>query len=391
MPRTFSFWLLLGLVSLFAVLLYHVIEPFIVAIFVGLVMAVLFAPFHQWLGRRVMDNGRWNAALTTGLAMVFVLLPISFTLLMAGSQLLRGGQQVVDWLEENSVDTLDDTMEHAERTELGARVAAAYRQLSSARKAQVRRVATRISEGAAAEMYAKTRGLLADLFTFVVSLCIVALTMYYILADRRLFMRHLHRTLPLQIEEERALNQSFERVCRGVVLGTVVAGVVQATLAGFAFAVLSVPQLWLLIVLSMFCSFIPFVGAAAVWGLVSVWLVFEGRVVAGIGLAVYGATVISTADNLVRAHVIGDQAKLHPLVSLITVLGAIKLMGLWGIFVGPMVAAILFALLNILRERFIQQNEPSPGGEGDPRGSSERQAGDEPYESTALTRVSHTH
>ncbi|WP_145217322.1 AI-2E family transporter [Planctomycetes bacterium TBK1r] len=54
---------------------------------------------------------------------------------------------------------------------------------------------------------------------------------------------------------------------------------------------------------------------------------------------------------------IGNQAKLHPLVALVTVLGALKLMGLWGIFVGPMVAAFFYALLNITRDRVANQRQ----------------------------------
>jgi predicted PurR-regulated permease PerM len=116
----------------------------------------------------------------------------------------------------------------------------------------------------------------------------------------------------------------------------------------------------------MLCSFIPFIGSAAVWGSVALWLLFEGRYAAAVGLVVYGSAVISTSDNLVRAHLIGNQASLHPLVSLVTVLGAIKLMGLWGVFVGPMVAAFFFALLKIVHERFARQNGTSPSRNGDP-------------------------
>lgn len=105
---------------------------------------------------------------------------------------------------------------------------------------------------------------------------------------------------------------------------------------------------------------------AAIWGSVALWLLVEGRYAAAIGLVAYGSAVISTSDNLVRAHVIGHQASLHPLVSLITVLGAVKLMGLWGVFVGPMVAAFFFALLTIVHERYIQQNDASVQRNGDP-------------------------
>jgi predicted PurR-regulated permease PerM len=56
-------------------------------------------------------------------------------------------------------------------------------------------------------------------------------------------------------------------------------------------------------------------------------------------------------DNLLRAYVIHDSAQLHPLVALISVLGAIQVVGLWGILLGPVVASFFYALLKILRDR----------------------------------------
>jgi len=84
---------------------------------------------------------------------------------------------------------------------------------------------------------------------------------------------------------------------------------------------------------------------------VAIYLMSTGRVAAGLGLALFGAAIVATSDNLVRAYVIGSQSKLHPFVALVTVLGAIRLVGLWGIFIGPMVAAFFYAFLNITRSR----------------------------------------
>ncbi|QDV45573.1 putative inner membrane protein [Stieleria neptunia] len=357
MPRHLSFWLLIGTVALSGLLFFHVIKPFLVAIFVALVLTVLFAPLHRWLTDRLAGHIRIAAGATTLLVVVAVLLPIGVTLLMAGTQVMQIGTDVAERFDAPSNNGIDQTVEIIEETRIGSAIEQLDNHLPRGHREQLRRAASRITDGVAAELYNKTRGLLSDFFTFAVSLAIMMLALYYFLADRDVFLRELHRMMPLKNQEERRLTDRFQSVCRGVVLGTVVAGVVQATLSGVAFAVLGVPNVWLLIVLTMFSSFVPVLGSAAVWGCVAAWLLFDGHYASGIGLAVYGAAIVSSSDNLVRAYVIGNQAKLHPFVALVTVLGALKLMGLWGIFVGPMVAAFFYALLNITRDRVAQQRQ----------------------------------
>ena len=359
MPRNFSFWLLVGLVGAVGLLFACVVKPFVIAIFIAVVLAALFAPIHQWITRHVAGHDRIAAGITAVLAIVLVLLPICVTLLMAGTQVMQISNDVVDWFNVQSTDGFDETLEQIEQTKFGGAINRLYLNLPHDQKDQFRQAVAKIADGVTSEFYTKTRGLISDLFTFGVSLCIMALALYYLLADRDVFTRELHRMMPLEGQEEQRLADRFQAVCRGVVLGTVVAGLVQAALAGVGYAVLGIPNFWVLIVATMFFSFIPFVGSAAVWASVTAWLLIEGRYGSGIALAIYGATIVSTSDNLVRAYVIGNQAKLHPLVALVTVLGALRLMGLWGIFVGPMVAAFLYALLNITRERFVNGQERS--------------------------------
>ncbi|MCO8121673.1 AI-2E family transporter [Stieleria sp. TO1_6] len=354
LPRQISLWLLLGIVVLVGVLFFQIVRPFIVALFVAAVLTVLFSPLHQWLTKRMFGYKRAAAAATTALVILLVLIPIGVTLLMAGTQVMESGKHAVAWLEDRSNDGFDDTIEQIERTRVGATLDHLYRRLPPDQQDQLRASAVKVANGISGELYQKTRGMISDAFGFGVGVCIMTLALYYFLADREIFVGELHRMMPLENREEQKLTDRFHSVCRGVVLGTLVAGMTQAGLAGIGFAVLGVPQIWMLIVLCMFFSFIPFLGSALVWGAVAVWLLTEGRVAAGLGLATYGVIIISTSDNLVRSYVIGNQAKLHPLVALVTVLGALNLMGLWGIFVGPMVAAFFYALLNIAKERIIR-------------------------------------
>jgi predicted PurR-regulated permease PerM len=100
-------------------------------------------------------------------------------------------------------------------------------------------------------------------------------------------------------------------------------------------------------------AMVPFVGAALVWIPVCAWLVIgEGRMLAGVGLAVYCTLIVSTVDNVVRPWILLERASVHPLAALIGVLGGIQAMGPTGVFVGPIVVAFLQTMLTLLHREF---------------------------------------
>ena len=140
-------------------------------------------------------------------------------------------------------------------------------------------------------------------------------------------------------------------------MGTVLSALAQAILAGIGFGIAGVPNIWLLMMVTMVFAFVPFLGAGLVCTCVAIYLAMEGRYVAAGVLFVYSLSCVSTIDNVIKAYIIGETVRLNPLVILITVIGAIQLIGLCGIFVGPMIAAFFFAFLHILHERLKEDSE----------------------------------
>ena len=62
----------------------------------------------------------------------------------------------------------------------------------------------------------------------------------------------------------------------------------------------------------------------------------------------YGAAVISTADNIIKPLVLHGQSKLHPLFAFLSVIGGLAMLGPIGILIGPMIVAFFQTLLEIL-------------------------------------------
>ena len=87
-----------------------------------------------------------------------------------------------------------------------------------------------------------------------------------------------------------------------------------------------------------------------VWAPCVVWLAMHGEWTSAVLLAAWGIIVVSMLDNIVKMYVLQNGADLHPLLAFISVVGALQVMGLWGIFIGPIVASCLFALIQIFNE-----------------------------------------
>ena len=109
-----------------------------------------------------------------------------------------------------------------------------------------------------------------------------------------------------------------------------------------------------------FASIIPVVGSALIWAPVSIYLLATGSVGKGVFLLIYSVVVVSSVDNVVRPWVVGGRVELHPLVLLFFISGAWKRSASCGLFLGPVVASVLTAVFDMLREEMNQAKLLAP-------------------------------
>lgn len=210
------------------------------------------------------------------------------------------------------------------------------------------------------------------LFQIFIDFGILIITLYFFFADGPGMIRTLMRLSPLNDEYEERLLLQFDRTSRAVVLATVLSALAQGVLATGAFWIIGMPSLVLLFLATTFMAFIPFLGPAAVWVPVAIYLsAFEGRWGAAIGLAIFGVTVVATVDNVVRMYVLKGNSQLHPLLALLSVLGGLQVFGPVGILVGPMVVVFLQTLLEILNHELKGKADAAKGQENDFRTTAE--------------------
>jgi predicted PurR-regulated permease PerM len=130
---------------------------------------------------------------------------------------------------------------------------------------------------------------------------------------------------------------------RGVALGVVVTALVQSILGGVGLAVAGVPFAGVLTVaMLMFC--LAQVGPLVVLVPAVVWVYWTGDNVWGTVLLIWSG-VVGTLDNFLRPFLIKRGADLPLLLIFSGVIGGLLSFGLLGIFVGPVVLAVTYRLL----------------------------------------------
>ena len=144
---------------------------------------------------------------------------------------------------------------------------------------------------------------------------------------------------------------------KAVLYGLVLTALAQGALAGAGYWVAGVRAPVLFGAFTALVALMPF-GTPFVWGTLGAWLLFAGHTLEGIGLLLWGTLVVSWVDNLIRPMVISSATQIPFLLVMFGVIGGLAAFGLIGMFVGPVIVAVLLA---VWREWLEDQMPAGPG------------------------------
>ncbi len=340
MARIVSLVVLVAIVLVIAVLFFKVMADFLIPMFLALLLVVMFGPLHRWFKAKCGRHDRLAAGLTTAVILLIVLAPMALILMEAAQESLTLYGNVKDF-HVSAAKVAEAVVNKGDNFGLELDVERVENLLRTGMQTVLSNVQEFLTP-----LALSTPGYLGrvclGLFVMVVSL-------YYFLVDGPGMVRTVMRLSPLDDKYEEQLITQFDGISRTVVVATLLSAFVQGILAGIGFYFADVGSMFLLTILTMLLALIPFIGAAAVWLPVCLWLwLVDGNWIGASVLAAYGVAIISMADNVIKPLVLHGQANLHPLLALLSVLGGVTALGPIGIFVGPMVVVFLQTLLNML-------------------------------------------
>lgn len=135
------------------------------------------------------------------------------------------------------------------------------------------------------------------------------------------------------------------KAVRGVALGVVVTALIQSSLGGIGLALAGVPAAMVLTA-AMFILCVAQVGPALVLIPCVVWLFMQGQTVPGSAMVVC-TLIVCTIDNFIRPILIKKGADLPLILIFAGVLGGLIAFGVIGLFIGPVLLAVTYTLLEV--------------------------------------------
>lgn len=334
-----SFALLFGLV-----LGFFIFKPFLPEIFLAMVLAVISYPLYKKLKRNVKKDNL-AALITTILVLLVVIIPIS----LIGGLVVKESISFASSLDTRTVGINDAIVRF---DNLIADKIPIYKQGTIS----VEKTGVYIENGLkwVAE---NVQGLFANIISWIISIAILSLSLFYLLKDGHKLYEGVLYTSPLADTIDKKIGKEVASIMRAVVSGRIIVGITQGFVAYLGFKIFGIGDALLLAVITSIIAILPLIGPMLVIVPISVYELVTGMYYSGIGLLLWGIFIVGLIDNIIGPIFIHSKTNIHPFVVLVAVLGGVQLFGIVGFVAGPVVVGIIYALFRVLPVTYRESRE----------------------------------
>jgi predicted PurR-regulated permease PerM len=314
-----------------------VMRPFVVDILWAAILCFVTWPLYELLLKWCRGRKTLVAALMT----IVLLLVLFIPFFVIGLKFTDSVRSAMEWLEAHKQTGLPTAPVWVERIPLaGAKISEYWSALAANEEAVANRLMPWIQKSGLWLLQHSV-----DLGQGIGHLAISVLISFFMYRAGEGVVAHIREGFQrVSGDQAQHLINVVRKTIRTVVYGAIGTAVVQGVVAGIGFGIAGAPSVMLLALFTFFLSFIPF-GPPIIWIGVSLWLFAEERTGWGTFMIIYGLVAISSIDNLIKPYLISRGSRLPFIVMFIGVLGGIATFGLIGVFVGPILLAVGYSLM----------------------------------------------
>ncbi|NOX20662.1 MAG: AI-2E family transporter [Nitrospirae bacterium] len=337
----FYFFSLIILTSLLCYLTYLIIRPFLTPIAWAIVMTVVFYPLYLFISRYI----KWKSIaslITVLIAFIIITGPFSYLIFNLVGEL----RDFINYLNTQGIGKLDDLLQTQQALWLQEKIKTTFN-LKEFNFVEI--LSQSLSNLGKAVLGNVTRGV-ANIMAVVVNFLLMIFALFFMIKDGPDLIGKIRDYMPFsESQKDRLANQMKDMVI-STIYGGVVVALIQGTLGGLTFLILGLQSPVLLGTAMGFMSFIPGLGAVSVWGPVVVFFLIKKLYVKALILLLVGTFVISMVDNILKPIIISGRTRMPTMVIFFCVIGGLKVFGLIGLVLGPLVVAMFVSILEIFRK-----------------------------------------
>ncbi|MFA5167044.1 MAG: AI-2E family transporter [Candidatus Omnitrophota bacterium] len=328
---------------------FNIFAPFFTAIFWASILTFAFYPLYTRLRKAFPKWNNLIAFLMTVIVFLVAVPPLILVLINMTKQFIEFSQWAYIYVRDGKLEQLIEQV----------------RGLPWFQNVQAHVFASQTVKGSLSSWFlgaTKTLGNLAatQAGAFTKNIFFVLLNVFFMSFLTFIFFKHgeriynfIYEIAPFEKETKKALFKQIHETLVAVIRGQLLTSITQAAVAGVMFTILGVPIPLFFTFLIFLTSLIPILGAASVWFPIAVYLLIMQLYGKAIILFVVGFFGISLLDNIMKPAIIGERTKLPYFLLFFGIMGGMKLYGLMGIFLAPVVLSLFFALIKIYREKYV--------------------------------------
>jgi predicted PurR-regulated permease PerM len=333
-------------VMLFAILLvltylsYQIIRPFLVPVAWAVVLSIVFYPLYAFC----LNHLKWKplASFVSLVIIMFLIIgPFSYIVFLLVDEL----KAFSDYAEQGDLNAFQNIMGHPHIKAVIHKATA----ISKMTEEELNNAIVQWISSSGKDMMSKVTTGIGNIAGLAIDFIFMSFAIFFLLKDGAGFLERARNYMPFSEEQKDRLVRQIKDIVVSTIYGGVAVALVQGAIGGIAYFFLQVPSPVIWGVATAIASFIPLLGAFAVWGPVAAYLFISGFTVKGIILIVVGIFGISMIDNILKPIIIGSRTKMPILAIFFSVLGGIKLFGLIGLITGPLVLALFISVFEIFR------------------------------------------
>ena len=328
--------------------LYLILSPFATPLILAGVVVVTFAPLTRRAVAVLGGSRSKAAAVMSLLTLAIVLIPMVILLSILADQ----AAELYDRIQL-SVQQGGDSPLQASESWLGSTKVWLEQRFPALGSVDLAKLSTDASKRVAAWVAAESGLLVQDLASGVLSFSMMLVALFFLFRDGDRIAGAVRDLIPMEEAYKERLSKRVTDTVAAVVQSTVLIAVLQGFVGGLGYALIGRFSVSVLLgFLTAAASLVPVVGAALVWFPAALYLLGTGEVGRGAALVAWGVIAVGSVDNFVRPLVIGGRVEIPTFLLLFALLGGLQVYGFLGIFVAPVMVAVLLAFVEIYREHY---------------------------------------
>lgn len=344
--KNYNIYFFFGVLIGTSILSYFLLKPFIIPFIIASILTYIFYPFYRKVFKFTGERKGLSSTIVcilVGLVIILPILSVSYLMFNEAQNISQGISSGGENVESSIRKSITNFSQLSLFEDFGMKSFFSEEKLTE--------VVQSFFQNTSLILQRAYKGVTQFFF----SVFIMFFSLFYLFIDGPRLVKKIMEISPMRDKYEEILIERFSFLIKGILKGTFLIAIIQGALGAVLFYLTGVISPAILGIVMMIAAFVPNLGTALVWLPVGIIMLALGNTVPGLIILIFGASVISTIDNILRPKLVGSKTQIHPLLILLSTLGGLAFFGISGFIIGPIVIALFVVLWEIYSLEFEKQ------------------------------------